>query len=240
MRSGAEVGYQRKVEREFCDRRQRLARTGIPERYWDLTWEQLDPFPAGMEGAVAAVKDFVQEVADAPGREWQQVRTPFLSGPPGIGKTMLANLAGVAVSDLGFCVRYVPWARYVDMLASRPQLTRLMDRDDGTDYADELAAGRRWEDEVRQVAELVIFDDIGKEHRTASGLAGDAFDLVLRHRRDTGLLSLPTTNISLSKWADTYSEPMKSLIFEICRPTPINFGGQRLPDIDYRRKNAPR
>jgi DNA replication protein DnaC len=60
--------------------------------------------------------------------------------------------------------------------------------------------------------QLLVVDDVGKEHTTASGFAQDAFDLLVRTRHNKGLCTVYTTNLPMSAWSANYSESMESLI----------------------------
>ena len=60
--------------------------------------------------------------------------------------------------------------------------------------------------------ELLVVDDVGKEHRTASGFADASFDLLVRTRHNRGLATIYTSNIPLEEWSDQYSDAMQNFI----------------------------
>jgi hypothetical protein len=240
MRDHDEIDYLRMVERKFYDRGKRLEKTGIPERYWDLTFGELEDFPRPLAPMASMVSTFVDDVIAAPDREWQRVPAPFLSGPPGIGKTLLACVAGIALSDAGFCVRYVRWAAYIDAITQRVGLSKLAAHDEGGKYFDDLKLTYALEDDVRNTAHFLIADDVGKEHKTASGYAGYQFDLVLRERYDRGLLTLLTTNVSVASWDDEYSASMRSFVYETSQSVQLDLSGMQPIDYDHRLRHAKR
>lgn len=60
--------------------------------------------------------------------------------------------------------------------------------------------------------QVLVIDDVGKEHSTASRWSEDSFDLLVRSRHNKGLVTIYTTNLPLSRWATQYSESMCSFI----------------------------
>jgi DNA replication protein DnaC len=108
---------------------------------------------------------------------------------------------------------------------------RLIGRQKLTDGRDALAQEAR--EEIAEITEaewilrrgayLVILDDVGKEHRTASGWAAQEFELLLRERYDSGLPTIITTNLSFDKWDAEYSQNLRSFATEAC--PAVEFGG---------------
>jgi DNA replication protein DnaC len=68
---------------------------------------------------------------------------------------------------------------------------------------------------------LLVLDDLGKEHRTASGWAENTIDAVLRSRYNAGLPTIVTTNVPLKNWGDVYGEAMGSFAHEAFIPINI-------------------
>lgn len=59
---------------------------------------------------------------------------------------------------------------------------------------------------------VLVIDDVGKEHHTATGFAEDAFDLLVRTRHNNGLTTIYTSNMPVQQWGSTYSDSMASII----------------------------
>jgi DNA replication protein DnaC len=78
--------------------------------------------------------------------------------------------------------------------------------------------------------QVLILDDIGKEHRTATGWAENQFDAVLRARFNAGLPTIVTTNVPLKDWGSVYGEAMGSFAHEAFIPLVIT-----APEGDRRR-----
>lgn len=67
-------------------------------------------------------------------------------------------------------------------------------------------------EDLKSRVKVLVIDDVGKERRTGSGFAEDAFDLLVRTRHNKSLTTIYTTNLPLSRWSTQYSESMMSLI----------------------------
>jgi DNA replication protein DnaC len=68
---------------------------------------------------------------------------------------------------------------------------------------------------------LLVIDDLGKEHRTATGWAENTFDAVLRSRYNAGLPTIVTTNVPLKNWGEVYGEAMESFAHEAFLPINV-------------------
>lgn len=98
-----------------------------------------------------------------------------------------------------------------------------------TEDADDLAALREIDDHhlaIRNDITVMVIDDVGKEHTTATAYAEDEFDFLLRHRFDLGLTTLLTSNIAIDQWGQRYSDAMESFIheaFQIVKATGVDY-----------------
>jgi len=157
-------------------------------------------------------------------------------GPPGLAKTMLACAAlNEYQKDLNFRagqgkqlttkrdesvltylrqerspVYFVQLSEWIDL---QLQLIRMepgfrRDEIDSTEYYEI----NRLLLDLRTRVKLLVVDDVGKEHRTNTGFAEDAFDLLVRKRYNEGLGTIYTSNIPLDQWSSEYSVSMQSLI----------------------------
>jgi DNA replication protein DnaC len=152
----------------------------------------------------------------------------LMYGKPGLGKTLLACATlneyqsqfrppnGVDDSVITvlrqerFPVYFVQLAEWVGLQIRSFGLQKEATAGirDPTEY---LEIDQLLQDLMRRVQMLVV-DDVGKEHTTATGFAQDAFDLLVRTRHNRGLWTIYTSNVPLSQWSAQYSDSMQSLI----------------------------
>lgn len=192
-------------------RKERLARTNIPKRYWDITWDQYEPRDANVD-----VADFMETYAKGFSEKpvMHSGKGILLQGEPGVGKTMAACMLGVTLSDSGHLVRFMPLADYAKTLTRQFTLQKAWERYEDQDSFEEWKTNDENLRILREVAHLVIVDDVGKEHHTSTRFAQDEFDVFLRHRLDIARPVVMTSNLLPGTWTATYSESMASFIHE--------------------------
>ena len=194
--------------------------TNIPAQFRQVSFADYDP--SHHRGA----KNVLRRVED-----WDPTDSKpnlVLQGAPNRGKTMLASalcndyhegyrpskpLPGSAMQALlqQKCPLYfIQLAELITLHLRNFQLRRDVEAGirEPTEY---LELDQLLEDLKFRVQVLVI-DDVGKEHRTASGFAQDEFDLLVRTRYNAGLTTIYTTNLPVRRWSAEYSDSMQSLI----------------------------
>lgn len=129
------------------------------------------------------------------------------AGPNGPGKTTLAMIV----------LKYLARARWKVYATSLGELVEQIQRGwkDPNADADEL------KDKVRGV-DFLLIDDVGKEHRGASGFVQTIFDNLIRYRVQHRLPTLITTNYTKSELEGTYGASAMSLLDGKLYPITVN------------------
>lgn len=183
--------------------------SSIPARYCNLGLADLPDTPAGR-----TVKRWCKRWSAYPADglplddfENNRGRGLWLYGAPGTGKTRSAAIALNHLSDLGWCSKFVTVSDLYD-LSLRPM--RVKDEDEREvwqSFYDAYDAG--WDG-----WRILALDDLGKEHKTASGWIENQLDSILRNRFNTGAPTIITTNLTLDEIAEEYNASMRDFLGE--------------------------
>ncbi|MGD6750322.1 AAA family ATPase [Streptomyces sp. BH105] len=140
----------------------------------------------------------------------------LLFGNAGTGKTTTAAAVLTEIRrTYGGPVFFVPFADYVQALIDHRNWRDLYQA-----TGDEMARERfqqlqKMLDKVLSCP-LVVLDDLGKEHHTASGFAADVFDALIRGRHRNARPTILTSNNKPGDWDKTYNLSMQSFLTEAC------------------------
>lgn len=191
--------------------------SNIPLRFRGWDWDDLTDY----KGAdVATAQRYVAAVAkgsiiQAPGPGCG--RGLLLSGAPGHGKTALACVALQAILLDTPATTFAParsLPRSPGYFAAYPEMLRMAQlawKDEDGPHAERMT---RLYGEHEHPIYVFVLDDLGKEHRAASGWAENTFDHLLRRRYDLGLPTIITTNVPIKDWGPIYGEAMESFAHE--------------------------
>lgn len=211
-----------------------VRRAGIPERFLGSTLDGLSPYAMHAE-VMSAARSWIGAVAAG-----EVVRSPgsprcglglALVGPPGAGKsrlaaTLLQELAACAGSDAWHCVTTptmpIRYASYVDVLSA------MQSGYDGEQEFAYLAERMFGACPAEDAIQVLVVDDLGKEHRSATGWSQGVFERLLRSRFDRGFPTIVTTNVHRDRWSDAYGESLDSFAHEALESLVIlSPGGDR-------------
>ena len=193
------------LEQEPSWVRRTLRSSNIPLRYLGWSFEDLSPYKGAVMDEVAnySLRFRSGSILKAEGSP-DCGKGLLLAGSPGSGKTALASVVAQALVRSSRSLwegvdRPVFFVTYPDYLLS---LQRSFSTEESSLEKTALGAG------------LLVLDDLGKEHKTASGWSESVFDSLLRLRFDRGLPTLVTTNIPKSRFGIVYGEAMGSFVNE--------------------------
>lgn len=177
-----------------------LAEANVPLKFRHRRLAELHTTPAVLAGF-----HFLDTFLDhyvAPEREWDTYpadpddigRGLFLAGPAGTGKTTLAALIAVEHYWRGGKA-YLPFFTTMADLVDNHKAGMSKER------TEEVADANAYVDKAQDTP-LLVLDDVGKEHRGASGWADSVLRVLLRHRYDRSRPTIITTNIPRRDWAE--------------------------------------
>jgi len=207
--------------------RAQINNSGVPDRFIGKEFSDLEPYD---DLVLSTIEQWVElvisgKIIKAKGTDLCG-KGLLLVGKPGHGKTTIASL--VLQEVLRRAEPHI-WGNS-DFMVKKPVLF--------VDYPKLLRIQQRsWKDEVGDDAYLMdqiygeskstdnvsilVLDDLGKEHRTASGWAENTFDAVLRCRYNSGLPTIVTTNVPLKSWGEVYGQAMESFAHEAFFPLEV-------------------
>ncbi|WP_157247823.1 ATP-binding protein [Nonomuraea typhae] len=198
-------------------RRANLA--GIPALYRGLRLTDWNPYNNHAHAARSSVEAFLDTFEARVSSEAQNASRSLLGrglalvGPAGAGKTTLACITATETAERHNAgIMFVAVADYMKALAKQHAIKAQADR--GVQEAIDLWWAIERMVHKAETTPLLVFDDVGKEHRTASNAAIDEVDRLLRMRFRRALPTVATTNLRLAAWGESYNPSMASFAHE--------------------------
>ena len=177
----------------------------IPRRFWGTSVERL---PESVKEKVFSYCRTMDDMLD------EGVGYLFW-GPNGVGKTSAAIFIAMEARRRGAPVLFVTAESLREAaLENAP-------------FKDDVLLI----DRARSVDVLVI-DDLGKEHSGSTGWAERLFENLFRERSASRKTTFVTTNASLSKLSERYKPSMLEVMKETCYPVQVLGPSQRDDSVD--------
>lgn len=182
-------------------------RAGLFVNYYNTAWNH----KTGDVAAHTATMDYIAYLE----KNRVDGKGVVFVGPPGRGKTLLAHLILDAALDFKMQVKCLTMVGYQHLLMAQMDYMVLIKSGD-RDAIEAWWRNKRLLDKIRGTFDLVLLDDVGKEHTTSTGFIEHQFDRVIRARGNDGLPTIMTTNVPISEWEVAYGSSMSSYIREVC------------------------
>lgn len=184
-----------------------LERARIPRRYWDVKFDCIMPADAKHRLVVEKyIAGMPAMVSDGYGL--------ILWGDNSTGKTSIAIVIAKEARRWGFSCLFIRASDFIDASLER------------VSFDDSVTL----KDRARHV-DLLVIDDLGKEHKADSGWSVRAFDNLIRYRVQEKLATIITANIGPKKIMALYKPSMVKAMLGVLYPIEVK-------GHDYRAEEA--
>jgi DNA replication protein DnaC len=172
----------------------RYLHAGIGILYQRLTMEDFEAQSPAEALAVQAVRDYIDSAEAYISRGIGL----FISGPVGVGKTLLGMLVLKELVKAEYNCYATTFSNTVEAFTST-----WGDNEEKRRFADRF-----------MFSDVLFLDDLGQEQRTSNRLPQTTFDRILRTRVQDGRPTILTTNMNATEIKVGYGAPVLSLLCE--------------------------
>lgn len=193
----------------------------LPRKFWRMTFDDWKGDRRARDTAVAYVEALEEHLAAGEGMN--------LRGEPGTGKTLLATLIAKAYIKAGREAVFIPAQillnqsmrkmELMDVINGTGRILSVLDVDADEKMTEHWNEWHHIDDLLEGIVtdevDLLILDDLGNEHRTASGWAENILERVVRTRYYAGLPTITTSNLTQDEIGKAYRPSFASFLLEI-------------------------
>lgn len=141
---------------------------------------------------------------------------PHKAGKTSLGCAILTEVASTTVTHPSLTIMFVPFTDYMHVFNERHGWRAGRDM-----LFEENLAGLETSLSVVMEASLILLDDVGAEHSTASRAAADELYRVVRSRHRRGLVTILTTGLGPQELGEAYSPAMADFMLRSFTHLPV-------------------
>lgn len=199
---------------------------GLFPGFRNVTLDTYQPQDASQEEALRVIKDYIDHLADC--RKGGTGLT--IIGPPGVGKTHLAEAVIKHAQEVprlvytkGYEEPLVTGQKYFAESVTASEYVRM--HQDMRDDEDVLDRVRR----IERSLDFVLFDDLGREYDSGSGFASSVMFNTIKGRYNRRKPFIITSNMSVEKLVERYTGGFVSVLYGCTQIIQIDGEDYRAP-----------
>lgn len=196
--------------------------------YEDSTLEDFEILSQEQKVAVEIVEEYLKELHEEP----LSPQGLTFTGPTGVGKTHLACVVLKEAKAAGLRIECLTMSMYIQMnhdLFDAKMLIQAGWDDRAGEYLEQSRRLRAAQGRLKKSTQMLLLDDIGREHESGSGWSNEQLFDLLRNRYFRKLPTIFTTNWKLGGLQERYGEGFSSVLQQATQIVNLNAEDYRAP-----------